>query len=49
MINRYSIYVDEFDNVVIDLENFFLRFKEIGTNLNAIAEHYLYDFLEDDQ
>lgn len=41
-------YIDDFDNVVIDLENFLLRFKEIGTNLNRIAEHYLYDFLEAD-
>ncbi|MBV4438758.1 hypothetical protein [Clostridium tyrobutyricum] len=39
-------YIDQFDNVVIDLENFLLRFTEIGTNLNTIAEHYLYDFLE---
>lgn len=39
-------YIDEFDNVVIDLENFLIRFKEIGANLNAIADHYLYDFLE---
>lgn len=39
-------YIDQFDNVVIDLENFLLRFTEIETNLNTIAEHYLYDFLE---
>lgn len=41
-------YINEFDNVVVDLENFLIRFKEIGTNLNSIAEHYLYDFLKAD-
>ncbi|URZ05928.1 hypothetical protein [Clostridium felsineum] len=45
-INHF--YIDKLDNVVIDLENFLLRFKEIGKNLNTIAEHYLYDFLEAD-
>lgn len=41
-------YIDEFDNVVVDLENFIERFKEIGENLNSIAEHYLYNLLESD-
>lgn len=45
-INHF--YIDDFDNIVIDLENFVLRFKEIGTNLNMIVEHYLHDFLEAD-
>jgi hypothetical protein len=39
-------YINEFDNVTIDLENFIQRLKEIGENLNAIATHYLYDILE---
>ena len=39
-------YITEFDNVVIDLENFMIRFKEIGKNLNLIATYYLYDVLE---
>ncbi|CEG27139.1 hypothetical protein [Bacillus sp. B-jedd] len=38
-------YIETFDNVVVDLENFVERFKEIGQNLNQIASHYLYDFL----
>lgn len=38
-------YIDTFDNVVVDLENFVTRFNEIGKNLNQIAYHYLYDFL----
>ncbi|MBD7910039.1 hypothetical protein [Clostridium cibarium] len=46
-INHF--YIDNFNNVVIDLENFLLRFNEIGTNLRRIAEHYLYDFLELEQ
>ncbi len=41
-------YVNELDNVVVDLENFLVRFTEIGTNLKLIAEYYLYDFLEAD-
>lgn len=38
-------YVENFDNVVIDLENFYIRFEEIGENLKSIAEYYLYDHL----
>ncbi|WP_342567783.1 hypothetical protein MKY09_05305 [Psychrobacillus sp. FSL K6-4046] len=38
-------YIETFDNVVVDLENFVEKFKEIGQNLNQIAFHYLYDFL----
>ncbi|MTI47656.1 MAG: hypothetical protein FH761_07425 [Firmicutes bacterium] len=45
-INHF--YINEFDNVVVDLENFINRFKEIGENLNMISKHYLYDFLESD-
>lgn len=41
-------YLDTFDNVVIDLENFIERFTEIGEYLDTIAEYYLYDFLEVD-
>ncbi|MGN1183991.1 MAG: hypothetical protein ACI4R7_02060 [Oliverpabstia sp.] len=42
-------YISQFDNVVVDLENFVTRFEEIGDNLNLIATHYLYDFLEADE
>lgn len=41
-------YIDNFDNVVVDLENFITRFEEIGKNLYNISRHYLYDFLEAD-
>lgn len=33
-------YVEEFDNVVVDLENFIIRFKEIFKNLDNIAGFY---------
>ncbi|MDE5781422.1 MAG: hypothetical protein K2I03_08085 [Lachnospiraceae bacterium] len=39
-------YINEFDNVVIDLENFIVRFKEIGENLHLISTHYLFNVLE---
>ncbi|MEK5233487.1 hypothetical protein MHB42_17420 [Lysinibacillus sp. FSL K6-0232] len=38
-------YIDTFDNVVVDLQNFIIRFKEIGQSLSRIATHYLYDHL----
>lgn len=46
--NKYinHFYVDTYDNVTVDLENFINRFTEIGDNLSSIAQHYLYDFLE---
>lgn len=46
--NKYinHFYVDTYDNVTVDLENFIIRFTEIGDNLSSIAYHYLYDFLE---
>lgn len=43
---RNHFYVDEFRNVVVDIENFTTRFKEIGKNLDCISKHYLYDFEE---
>ncbi|WP_017212376.1 hypothetical protein [Clostridium beijerinckii] len=48
--NKYinHFYVDTYDNVAVDLENFINRFTEIGNNLSSIAQHYLYDFLEAD-
>lgn len=48
--NKYinHFYVDTYDNVTVDLENFINRFTEIGNNLSSIAQHYLYDFLEAD-
>lgn len=39
-------YVTELDNVVVDLENFVIRFKEMGDNLHLIATYYLFDVLE---
>lgn len=42
-INHF--YIEEFDNVVVDLENFITRFEEIGRNLDIIAKHYLYDYI----
>lgn len=38
-------YIDTFENVVVDLENFIKRIKEIGQNLKQISTHYLYDIL----
>ena len=38
-------YISEFDNVVVDLENFVERFKDIGKNLNLLSTYYLYDIL----
>lgn len=45
-INHF--YIDEFDNVVIDMDNFIKIFRDIGKNLHIIATHYLYDILEAD-
>lgn len=42
-INHF--YIEEFDNVVVDLENFITRFEEIGRNLSNISRHYLYDYI----
>ncbi len=39
-------YITEFENVVVDLENFVHRFKEIGENLRLISIYYLFDILE---
>ena len=46
--NNYisHFYISTFDNVPIDLENFIIRFRDIKKNLNLIACHYLYDYLE---
>ncbi|WAA12825.1 hypothetical protein [Fervidibacillus halotolerans] len=38
-------YIETFNNVVVDLENFINRFEEIEYNLSIIAEHYFYDHL----
>ena len=46
-INKAFVkYISEFDNVVVDLENFVERFKDIGKNLNLLSTYYLYDILE---
>lgn len=39
-------YINEFDNVVVDLENFVERFKDIGENLRLLSTYYLFDCLE---
>lgn len=41
--NKYTnhFYIDEFNNVEVDLENFYTRFKEISKNLRLIASEYL--------
>lgn len=39
-------YITEFNNVVVDLENFVHRFKEIGENLRLMSTYYLFDILE---
>lgn len=44
--NVPHFYITDFDNVVVDLENFLLRFKDIGDTLKRISEYYLYDYLE---
>lgn len=41
-------YINEFDNVAVDMENFLNRFQEIGDNLRLISTHYLYDCLQAD-
>jgi len=37
-----QFYINEFDNVVIDLENFCERFEEIFKQLDSFAMYYLY-------
>lgn len=39
-------YIGTFKNVVVDLENFISRMKEISKNLNLISCYYLYEFIE---
>ncbi|MCH4888946.1 hypothetical protein EZV73_15235 [Acidaminobacter sp. JC074] len=41
-------YADDYMNKVVDLENFLIRFKEIGENLDSITSHYLYDYIQSD-
>lgn len=36
-------YITEFDNVVVDSENFVHRFKEIREKLRLISTYYLFD------
>lgn len=42
-----QFYINELDNVVIDIENFVIVFEKIHESLGIIARHYLYDFIED--
>ncbi|MEX3913727.1 hypothetical protein AB4672_18265 [Bacillus paralicheniformis] len=39
-------YIDTFENVEVDLENFISRMKEIKKNLNLLSCYYLYEFIE---
>lgn len=41
-------YTVDYINKVVDLENFEIRFKEIGENLNSITSCYLYDYINCD-
>lgn len=40
--NHNHFYVETFDNVVVDLENFLERFKEIFYELENLAKYYSY-------
>ncbi|MFD4931854.1 hypothetical protein ACFWMS_23705 [Peribacillus butanolivorans] len=40
--NEPQFYINEFRNVVVDIENFIVVFESIHTSLNNIANHYLY-------
>jgi len=52
---RYSLtiqgeaqfYINELDNVVVDMENFVEVFAKIHKSLDNISKHYLYDYEED--
>lgn len=52
--SRYSLtvkgepqfYINELDNVVIDMENFVKVFEQIHKSLDGIAGHYLWDYEE---
>ena len=39
-------YTRDYNNKVVDLQNFHIRFKEICENLDTIATHYLYDHIQ---
>lgn len=41
-----QFYINELDNVVVDMENFVEVFEKIYKTLDGIAGHYLYDFKE---
>lgn len=53
--SRYSLtlqgepqfYINELDNVVVDMENLFEVFGQIHKSLDGIASHYLWDYEED--
>ncbi len=38
-------YLDTFENVSVDLENFYERFSDIGKQLNRLSTYYLYEHL----
>jgi hypothetical protein len=52
--SRYSLtiqgepqfYINEFDNVVVDMENFVEVFDKIHKSLDGLANHFLYDYEE---
>lgn len=41
-----QFYINELDNVMVDLEYFLEVFTDIRSSLDSIAKHYLYDFEE---
>ena len=42
-----QFYINELENVVVDMENFVEVFEKIHKSLDRIARHYLYDFEEE--
>ena len=37
---KYFFYITDFNNVVIDVENFNVRMKEIGQNLEQLSGYF---------
>ena len=38
--SKYFFYITDFNNVVIDVENFNVRMKEIGQNLEQLSGYF---------
>lgn len=53
--SRYSLtlqgepqfYINELENVIVDMENFYEVFSQIHKSLDGIAKHYLWDYQEE--